>query len=60
MTWRRFLVLVRGLSPHSATVSAASSRTQFGGKREKVNEVVGPKAAQAAFSALFGGPGTGG
>lgn len=55
MTWRRFLTLVRGLSPNAATVSSAMSRIQLGQKREKVNTVAGPKAAQAAFAALFGG-----
>jgi hypothetical protein len=52
MSWRRFLVLLRGLSPQSATVAASSSRAQFG-KGGKVNEVTSTKAAQQVFDALF-------
>lgn len=55
MSWRRFLILLRGLSPQSATVAASVSRTQFGKPREKVNTVVGAKAAQTAFDSLFKG-----
>lgn len=55
MSWRRFHVLVKGLSPQSATVTRISSSQYIGGSRnrEPVNEVVGPKAAQQAFDALF-------
>src|SRR6185369_13689256 len=53
MTWRRFLILLRGLSPQSATVTAGLSRTEFGTK-EKVTAVEGPKATQQTFLALFG------
>lgn len=47
------MVLLRGLSPNSATVTATVATTQFGKKREPVTEVVGAKAAQSAFDALY-------
>ena len=53
MTWRQFLVLIRGLSPHSATHAAVTSRTEFGPRGERVNTVTTPKAAQQAFEAAF-------
>lgn len=55
MSWRRFQVLVKGLSPTSATVAKLNSHHQIGGGKrgERVNSVVGPKAAQAAFDAAF-------
>ena len=54
MTWRRFIILVRGLSPNSATHAAMASRTEFGSKGERVNTVTTPKDAQRAFVAAFG------
>lgn len=54
MTWRRFLVLVRGLSPGSSTAAAVSSRQEFGSKGERVNVITDPKQADAAFVAAFG------
>jgi hypothetical protein len=54
MTWRRFVVLAKGLSPHSATIAALSSRHEFGSKGERVNVVTSPKAAEQAFVASFG------
>lgn len=54
MTWRKFLVLIKGLSPHSATHAAMTSRQEFGSKGERVNTVNTPKAAQQAFVAAFG------
>lgn len=53
MTWRRFGVLLRGLSPHSATVAKLTSGREFGRKREAVSEVRGARAAQAAFDSIF-------
>lgn len=53
MTWRRFSVLVRCLSPGSATVARITSGQYIGGGRDRVNTVVGPKAAQAAFESIF-------
>lgn len=55
MTWRRFHVLIKCLSPHSATVNRIQSSRMFGQKNGAVNKVVGPKAAQQAFEALAGG-----
>lgn len=54
MTWRRFLVLVRGLSPHSSTANAVSSRHEFGSKGQRVNVVSTPQDAERAFMASFG------
>lgn len=54
MSWRRFMVLLRGLSPNSATVVKLSSMRSFG--KKKVNVVEGPVAANAAFDALFAEP----
>jgi hypothetical protein len=54
MTWRRLLVLVKGLSPNSATYAAMNSRVEFGSHGERVNTVTTPKAAQDAFVAAFG------
>ena len=53
MSWRKFLALLRGLSPNSATVTATTSRIQFG-SRETVNVVSGAQATQSTFVALFG------
>lgn len=54
MTWRRFLVLVRGLSPNSSTAAAITSRQEFGSRGEKVSVITDPKAADQAFVAAFG------
>jgi hypothetical protein len=54
MTWRRFIILVRGLSPHSATATAVSSRQEFGSKGETVNVITTPEQADRAFVAAFG------
>lgn len=55
MSWRRFSVLVRCLSPGSATIAKLSSGRYIGsgGKREQANVVTGKKAAEATFQALF-------
>ena len=53
MSWRRFLTLLRGLSPQSATVTAAVNRTEFGAK-DPAHLVEGPVATQQTFVALFG------
>lgn len=53
MSWRRFSVLLRGLSPNSATVVKLSAGREFGKKRDAVHEVSGTKAAQAAFESIF-------
>ena len=55
MSWRRFLILIKGLSPNSATVTSLNADRYIGSKNgERVNTVAGPKAAQAAFEAAFG------
>lgn len=57
MSWRRFLVLIRGLSPNSATVTRMRADEYIGSSRkEAVQEVVGPKAAEAAFNRIFPPP----
>lgn len=54
ITWRKFLILIRGLSPGSATASRVNSRQEFGRRGEKVNVITTPKAADQAFVASFG------
>ena len=54
MSWRRFIVLLKGLSPHSATITAMSNRQEFGSKGERVNTITDPKQADRAFVAAFG------
>lgn len=58
MTWRRFMVLVRGLSPNSATVAKLSAK-RYMGKRDDVVALQTPEAAERAFTALFGPPAQG-
>lgn len=53
MTWRRFNVLLRCLSPNSATVFHLTAEREMGKSTSKVNVVAGAKAAQRAFEALF-------
>ena len=55
MSWRRFNVLVRGLSPNSALVTKSLANIQFGKRRvdQDVVTVEGAKAADQAFNALF-------
>ena len=48
LTWRRFLVLLRGLSPNSATVARQLARRSDGVSRPR-----GAAAVQRAFEALF-------
>jgi hypothetical protein len=55
VSWRRFQVLLRGLSPNSATVARLHMDIEMGRRGEKVHTVAGPKAAQSAFVSLFGG-----
>lgn len=52
MTWRRFMVLVRGLSVQSATITALRIGHVAPSKRVTVMQT--PAAAQRAFAALFG------
>lgn len=51
-------MLLRGLSPHSATITRVSAGQTFGRRRrerENVTTVEGPKAAQRAFESIFAG-----
>lgn len=58
ISWRRFLVLMRGLGPNSATTQMLQARRYA--RREpakgevRVNRVKGREAALAAFGALWG------
>jgi hypothetical protein len=54
MTLRRFLVLVRGLSPNSATAARLQERHDMGGT--SVREVSTPAEARSALSTIFGPP----
>lgn len=58
MSWRRFMVLVRGLSPNSATVTRLRAGLYMGGRpsNERVVAITTPKAAERAFSVIFGPP----
>lgn len=56
MSWRRFSLLVRCLSPNSATINHITAGSYIGSgpnAGQRVNTVEGPVAAQAAFEALF-------
>ncbi len=56
MSWRRFQVLVRCLSPGSATVAKINAGKYIGAGRDAHradNTVTGTKAAEATFQALF-------
>ena len=57
MSWRRFQVLVRCLSPNSATVSRLNAEGAFSKKKGDENLVVGAKNVDAAFDAQFKGLG---
>lgn len=62
MSWRRFCVLLRCLSPQSATVTKLQAdRRAFEGRnpnrrREPTVEVKDPKTAQRAFELAFKPP----
>jgi len=61
MTWRRFLALVRGLGPQSASASLAWSRRDQDagvGRKEQVRTITDPQEAERAFVAAFAPPGT--
>ena len=55
MSWRRFCVMVRCLSPNSATVTHINSHRYIGKKRESVAPVIGAKAADDALRTLYAG-----
>lgn len=54
MSWRRFQVLVRCLSPHSATVTRLTVRHEIGSRKGAAVRVTTPEAAQAAFAGIYG------
>jgi hypothetical protein len=56
LSWRRFIVLLRGLSPASATVAAHAAGRYIGKSREQVREINDRAAAQAWFEATFKPP----
>lgn len=47
------MVLLRCLSPQSATINKLNAGEYIGGKRSDVVEVTSPKAAEQAFQAAF-------
>jgi hypothetical protein len=51
MTWRRFMVLVRGLGPNSATAAKLTSRRYFGGD---VRMSRSPQESENALAGMFG------
>jgi hypothetical protein len=54
LSWRRFLVLLRGLSPGSATVAAIHNRVELGARPESdVGAIQDPKEAELVFDRLF-------
>ena len=56
MSWRRFVTLIRGLSPNSATAAKLRMR-QYMGKAPAANVIeVRGEAAERAFATLFGPP----
>jgi hypothetical protein len=59
MTWRRFLALVRGLGPQSASASLAWSRRDESagiGRKEQVRTITDPAEAERVFVATFAPP----
>jgi hypothetical protein len=54
MTLRRFMVLVRGLGPNSATTTRLQARRYMGA--QSVREVSTPEEARSALSAIFPPP----
>lgn len=54
MTWRKFRVLLRCLSPQSATITRLNADKYIGSKAQ-TNLVATPEAAEAAFQAAFAG-----
>lgn len=54
MTWRKFQVLLRCLSPQSHTVSRLQSDQFLGGKKDNAVPVEGAKNVDHWFEAHFG------
>lgn len=56
ITWRKFMVLLRCLSPNAATVSLLRPKEYIGSKKDTTVTVVGKKNAEKAFQKLFSTP----
>lgn len=54
LTLRRFLVLVRGLGPHSAVASRQAARRYLGGTAVRVART--PTESEAVLASFFGRP----
>lgn len=56
MTLRRFMVLVRGLGPNSATATFQAGRSYIGGGQGvRIRETHSPEETEGALAAFFGG-----
>jgi len=55
MTWRKFRVLLRCLSPQSATITRLNADKYIGSRGHAPATVNTPEAAEAAFKAAFEG-----
>lgn len=53
MSWRKFMTLLRCLSPQSATITHVNQERTIGGKKGNVHTVVGTKATEQAFQSMF-------
>lgn len=57
ITWRKFMVLLRCLSPNAATLALLTPKEYIGGgKAEKTVTVAGKANADRAFDKLFAPP----
>jgi hypothetical protein len=55
ITWRKFMVLVRCLSPNAATINLLRPAEYIGGKKDRAVTVEG-KGAEQAFMKSFAPP----
>lgn len=53
MSHRRFMVLVRGLGPNSATVTSLQAGRYFG--EQRIRETSSPDESERAMGRFFGG-----
>jgi len=53
LSWRTFIILVRGLSSNSATVTKLSNARMIGQGKDAVKALTKPEHAQSAFEGLF-------
>lgn len=54
MTWRRYLILLNGLSPNSATATALQIRSLQRGAAPKVKMLRSPEAVQRFIESQYG------